>query len=469
MFIISETGPGRKGSVASARDYSRRRGPRHHLARTRQIGYSQAPVYRLYSILLFLVFALYAPWYYVRTRLFRRDRVHFRERLALGFPPEEGDAPRIWIHAVSVGEVLSLQNFIRELKRRHPQWKVFLSTLTNAGFRVAREKVRNVDRVFFVPLDFRGPVRRVLQALRPRVLVLAESEFWPNLLREAARSGCRILVVNGRISQTSFKRYAELKPVARRILAPVSRFLVQTDLDRERLVDLGIPAGAVEVAGNLKAEVRLPDLGPNELQALGRSIGLTEDRPVLVAGSTRKGEEERLLRAFAAGRRERSDQLLILAPRQVERADEVAKLARDLGLRTVRRTELTAGGPADQWSVLILDTIGELAPCYALAGAAFVGGSLVPWGGHNILEPAYYGKPIFFGPHMKNFAALAEAFLEAGAARVVKTDGDLAAMFREAGEGKLAEMGKRARLVLDSLAGATDRAIDAVEKMVAAP
>jgi 3-deoxy-D-manno-octulosonic-acid transferase len=424
-------------------------------------------VYRLYSLLLFIVFGLYTPWYYIRTRFFRRDRVYFRERLALGFAPEEGDGPGIWIHAVSVGEVLSLQNFIRELKRRHPEWKIFLSTLTNAGFRVAREKVRDVDRVFFVPLDFRGPVRRVLQALRPRVLVLAESEFWPNLLRETARSGCPVLVVNGRISQTSFKRYAELKPVARRILAPVSRFLVQTDLDRERLIDLGIPAGAVEVAGNLKAEVRLPDLGPDELQALRRSIGLTADRAVLVAGSTRKGEEERLLRAFAASRRERPDQVLILAPRQVERADEVARLARDLGLRTVRRTELTADGAADHWAVLILDTIGELAPFYALATAAFVGGSLVPWGGHNILEPAYYGRPVFFGPHMKNFAALAEAFLKAQAARVVKTDGDLAAMFREAGEGKLDEMGKRARGVLDSLAGATDRAVESVEKLIA--
>jgi len=425
-------------------------------------------VYRAYSLLLFLVFALYAPWYYLRTRFFRRDRVYFRERLALGFAPDEGDRPGIWIHAVSVGEVLSLQHFIRELKRRHPEWKLFLSTLTNAGFRVAREKVRDVDRIFFVPLDFRRPVRRVLQALRPRVLVLAESEFWPNLLRETARSGCRVLVVNGRISQTSFKRYSELKPVARRILAPVSRFLVQTELDRERLAELGIPPEAIEVAGNLKAEVRLPDLTPGDLDALRSGIGLGHGRPVLVAGSTRKGEEERLLRAFAASRRERPDQLLILAPRQVERADEVANLARDLGLRTVRRTEISAGVAAGGWDVLILDTIGELAPFYALSAAAFVGGSLVPWGGHNILEPAFYGKPVFFGPHMKNFAALAEVFLKAEAARIVKTDGDLAAMFLAAGEGTLVEMGKRARLVLESLAGATDRAIEAVEKMMSA-
>jgi 3-deoxy-D-manno-octulosonic-acid transferase len=426
-------------------------------------------VYRLYSLLLFIVFALYAPWYYVRTRFFRRDRVYFRERLALGFRPEEGDAPGIWIHAVSVGEVLSLQNFIRELKRRHPEWRLFLSTLTSAGFHVAREKVRDVDRIFFVPLDFRKPVRRVLEALRPRVLVLAESEFWPNLLREAARFGSRVLVVNGRISQTSFKRYAELKPMARRILAPVSRFLVQTDLDRERLVDLGIPPAAVEVAGNLKAEVRLPDLGAQELRLLRRGLGLADDRPVLVAGSTRKGEEERLLRAFAASRRARPDLVLVLAPRQVGRAEDIARLARDLGLRTVRRTEVAAGGAADEWEVLVLDTLGELAHCYALAAVAFIGGSLVPWGGHNILEPAFYRKPIFFGPHMKNFAALAGAFLKAEAARVVRTDEDLAAMFLEAGENKLAAMGERARSVLDSLAGATDRAIESLERMMTAP
>ena len=426
-------------------------------------------MYRLYSFVLFIVFALYTPWHYIRTRCFRRDRVYFRERLALGFQPEEGDRPGVWIHAVSVGEVLSLQNLIRELKRRHPEWKLFLSALTSAGFRVAREKIREADRIFFVPLDFRRPVRRVLRALRPRLLVLAESEFWPNLLREASLSGCRILVVNGRISQTSFKRYAELKPLARRILANVNRFLVQTDLDRERLVELGVPPAAIEVAGNLKAEVRLPDLSADDLRAFRREIGLQDDRPVLVAGSTRKGEEQRLLGAFAVARRRRPDRRLIVAPRQVDRADDVVRQARDLGLRTVTRTEITAGRAAEGWDVLILDTIGELAIFYALSTGAFVGGSLVSWGGHNILEPAYYGKPVFFGPHMKNFAALADVFLKADAARIVRTDEDLVAMFLADGEGELVEMGKRARRVLQSLAGATDRAIEAAEKMISAP
>jgi len=426
-------------------------------------------VYRLYSLLLLTVFILYAPWYYVRTRWFRRDRVHFRERLALGFPPEDGDRPGVWIHAVSVGEVLSLQHLVRELRRRHPEWKLFLSSLTNAGFRVAREKIGEADRIFFVPLDFRTPVRRVLRALRPRLLILAESEFWPNLLREASGCGCRVLVVNGRISHTSFKRYTELKPLARRILAHVNRFLVQTDLDRERLAELGVPPASIEVAGNLKAEVRLPDLSPDDLEAFRREVGLADDRPVLVAGSTRKGEEERLLDAFALARRQRPDLLLILAPRQVQRTDDIVRSARDLGLRVVRRTELAPGGAAGNWDILILDTIGELAFFYALSTGAFVGGSLVPWGGHNILEPAYYGKPVFFGPHMKNFAALADVFLQADAARIVRTDKDLVAMFLAADDGDRVEMGKRARRVLQSLAGATDRAIEAAEKMMSSP
>jgi len=426
-------------------------------------------VYRLYSLLLLTVFALYSPWYYVRTRWFRRDRLYFRERLALGIQPEEGDRAGVWIHAVSVGEILSLQHLIRELKRRHPEWKLFLSSLTNAGYRVAREKIREADRIFFVPLDFRAPVRRVLRALRPRLLILAESEFWPNLLREASRFGCRVLIANGRISQTSFKRYTELKPLARRILGHVDRFLVQTDLDRERLVELGVPPDSIQVAGNLKAEVRLPDLGPDDLKSFRRQVGLADDRPVLVAGSTRKGEEERLLGAFAAARDRRPELLLILAPRQVERADDIARSALDLGLRVVRRTEIAAGGAPGGWDVLILDTIGELAFFYALSTAAFVGGSLVPWGGHNILEPAYYGKPVFFGPHMKNFAALADVFLQADAARVVKTDEDLMSMFLAADEGDRAEMGKRARRVLQSLAGATDRTIRAAEGMMSSP
>ena len=419
-------------------------------------------MYFIYSTLLLGALLLYAPFYWLRTRFLRRGRISLRERLGLGLVPQEGDGPSLWIHAVSVGEVLSLQSLVRELKRRHPAWRIYFSTLTDTGRRVAEEKIRDADVVFYVPLDFRGPVRRVLRALRPRLLVLAESEFWPNLLREAGRETGGVLLVNGRISQSAYKKYTELKPIAKRILAPVDVFLVQSSQDRDKLLEIGVPEGAVTVAGNLKSEIRPPDFSAEELRAFQGEVGIPEGAEVVIAGSTHRGEEEKLIAAFAAARRTEPALRFILAPRHIERAGEVVRLAQAAGLKVVRRT--ACGG--DAWDMLVLDTMGELARFYALSDAAFIGGSLVDWGGQNLLEPAYYGKPVFFGPHMENFAILAEAFLERGGARVVKTDDDLAAMFLPGDKNERREMGARARRILDSLAGATEKTLAVIERMM---
>ncbi|HEX2695613.1 MAG TPA: glycosyltransferase N-terminal domain-containing protein, partial [Acidobacteriota bacterium] len=256
-------------------------------------------MYLIYSFALVIALALYLPFYAFRMKVLKKDRVHLRERLALGMEkrPEGRDA--VWIHAVSVGEVLSLQHLIRELKRRHPEWDIVFSTLTHTGIKVAREKLLEADRIFFVPLDFRRVIRRVFRAVRPGVLVLAESEFWPNLVGEAADRGLKVLLINGRISEHTFKVYEDIRPIARRILGNVDRFLVQTDEDREKLERLGIMPGKLEVAGNLKSEVRLPVFSEEELRDFKRSLGLEGGEKVVVAGSTRKGEEDRLLKAFA--------------------------------------------------------------------------------------------------------------------------------------------------------------------------
>jgi 3-deoxy-D-manno-octulosonic-acid transferase len=420
-------------------------------------------VYAIYSLLLFLALLFYLPIYAFRMKVLRKDRIYLRERLARGLVPRPPGRKAVWIHAVSVGEVLSLQNLIHELKVRHPEWDVCFSTLTNTGIGVAREKLKDADAVFFVPLDFRSAVRRVLKAFRPDILVLAESEFWPNLLREVKRQGKRILLINGRISEGSFKKYGDLGPLSRKIFRNVDLFLVQTGQDKEKLEQLGIEPGRLQVAGNLKSEVHLPDFTADELETFRRGLGMDGREKVVVAGSTRKGEEERLLKAFASAREKRDDLRFILAPRRVERAGEIEKAALALGFRTTRRTQV---GPGGDWDVLILDTIGELARFYALSDASFVGGSLVNWGGHNILEPAYYGKPVFFGPHMRNFAFLAESFIRAGGARIVRTDEELEGMFLLGDETGLREMGGRAKTHLASLGGATDRTILAIERFM---
>jgi 3-deoxy-D-manno-octulosonic-acid transferase len=209
-------------------------------------------VYLIYSFALAVALILYLPFYAFRMKVLKKDRVHLRERLALDLEARPAGRAAVWIHAVSVGEVISLQSLILELKRRHPEWDIVFSTLTPAGIKVAREKLKGADLIFFIPLDFRRVVRRVFMAVRPGVLVLAESEFWPNLLGEAAARGVRVLLINGRISEHTFKVYGDIRPIARRILGNVDRFLVQTDTDRERLEALGVDPGRLEVSGNLK-------------------------------------------------------------------------------------------------------------------------------------------------------------------------------------------------------------------------
>lgn len=420
-------------------------------------------MYAFYSFLLFLALIAYFPAYFVKSRILRRESLHFRQRCGLDFERKIPSDRSIWIHAVSVGEVLSLQNLIGQIKKAHPDWTINFSCLTETGFRMAEEKLKGADNIFFVPLDFRFIVRKFFRALKPDLFILAESEFWPNLLREAKRQTQGVLLVNGRISARSYKRYRALRLFSKRILSHVDLFLVQTERDKGMLAEIGVDPHVIRIAGNLKAEIALPLLGPEELKGLKKSINLPEDAKVVVAGSVRKGEEDPLCEAFIRARESDPDLLLILAPRHPERANEVAKICRKYPIGIQKRTEIK---PGKKWDILILDTLGELGKFYALSDAAFVGGSLVSWGGHNLLEPANYAKPVFFGPHMHNFAHLAEIFVEAGAARVVRTRKDLIEMFSLRDESEYMEMGRKARATLQSLQGATEKTLQAIDSLL---
>ena len=417
-------------------------------------------MYVLYSIFLFLAVLLYFPFYAFRIKVLKRERIHLLERLGFGLRPSSASAPGLWIHAVSVGEVLSLRSLVQELRKRHPSWDIHFSSLTNTGIRVARDKLGEVDHIFFSPLDFAWVVRKFFRAIQPRVFILAESEFWPNLLHVAKKQDIPVLLVNGRVSIRSFARYGKLKPLSRRILSQISLFLVQTETDKRRLEHLEVGADRIRIVGNLKAEVHLPIFAPAEISQLRESLKIAREKKVVVAGSTRKGEEEILLEAYREARRTRPDLLLIIAPRHPERLNEVEKICRNYEFRVARRTE---GVPLRAWDILILDTIGELAQFYALGDLAFIGGSLVPWGGHNLLEPAFYEKPVFFGPHMQNFAYLADLFVQAGAARTTHQGEELLQMFLMVDDQALKTMGRKAKEVLDSLQGVTEKTIRAIE------
>jgi len=393
----------------------------------------------------------------------RGERLFLKKRLGYELPKERSQRESIWIHAVSVGEVLSLQSIIQELKAKHPSEEINFSSLTNTGLRIAKEKLQGADNIFFVPLDFASVVRKYFKTYNPKLFVLAESEFWPNLLRVAKKHGCPVLLINGRISGRSFRRYRRFRLLTKKILKNIDLFLVQTEEDKERLEKMGLDSQRVEVVGNLKAEIELPLLTENEISNLKQNLSIQEGKKVIVAGSTCEGEEERLLDAFSKAKSARNDLLLILAPRQPRRFNEVKRISENFSFLVQNRTRLSSD---DEWEVLILDTMGELAQFYAVSDVSFVGGSLVSWGGHNLLEPAFYKRPIFFGPFMKNFAYLAEKFVQSGAARITYNQEDLVEMFVMKDEKSMLEMGERAKRTLDSLKGATKKTLEAIETMM---
>jgi 3-deoxy-D-manno-octulosonic-acid transferase len=421
-------------------------------------------VYAIYSLFLSFALLVAIPLYFVKLRIMRKESLHLHYRLGFKVPKRKTQGPFLWIHAVSVGEVLSLQNLIRKIKAAHPDWEVGFSALTNTGYRVAAAKLLEADHLFFIPFDFAGIVRRFLKRLNPNLLVLTESEFWPRLLREARRRACPVLLANGRISNRSFRKFSRFRKLAGILLGNITRFLVQTAGDKERLEKIGVNPELVMVSGNLKCETRLPVFENKDIQKLKKDLSISEGKKVVVAGSIHKGEDDRLFRAFREARRTEKDILLVLAPRHPEKFDKENKAFWNDSFVVRRKTQLRGG---QSWDILILDTIGELARFYARSDVAFIGGSLVSHGGQNLLEPAFYGKPIFFGPHMENFAALAEKFVLSGAAKFIETQDDLTSMFLLKDPEALKRMGERAKEALASLQGATEKTLSAIESLMA--
>lgn len=383
-----------------------------------------------------------------------------KERLGVHLLQESRTEKSVWIHAVSVGEVLSLQKLIRDLKKRHPECKIYFSSLTITGLRVAQDRLVGVDKIFFIPLDFRWVIKRFFRVLKPQLFILAESEFWPNLLREAKRQTQGVLLINGRISPPSFKKYYRFRFFFKKILKNIDYFLVQTKREKTNLENIGVRADRVEVSGNLKTEIVLPSFSENDVVQLKASLNIPKGHKVLLAGSTRKGEEEKLIEAFASARKEKDNINFIIAPRHPERAGDIERLLKNFPFVVKRRSEIK---PDQNWDVLILDTLGELSRLYALCDVAFIGGSLIPWGGQNLLEPAFYGKPIFFGPHMENFQELADKFVQADAARIVETQEDVKRMFLLSDDEETLRRGGKAQQILEHFQGVTERTLDRID------
>jgi 3-deoxy-D-manno-octulosonic-acid transferase len=423
-------------------------------------------VYSLYSLLLFLALVLSTPWWLVQMWRHGKYRSGWSERL--GRVParllHHAGEKTIWVHAVSVGEVLAMSRVIERLKTELPSWRIVVSTTTDTGQRLARQRFGD-DNVFYLPLDLPFAVRPYFQGLRPKLLILAESEFWPNLLRWAKLSGTTVAVVNTRISDRSFPGYRRYRGLLRPMMENIDLFLAQSDEDARRLIAIGAPADRVQISGNLKFEVKAPAKS-HVVAVFQEAIGRDEIGPVIVAGSTLEGEEAVLLEMFIAVLARYVSAVLVLAPRHPERFDRIAEMIASSGLACQRRSRWD-GTAMLVPGVFLLDTIGELAGMYDVADITFIGGSLVPRGGHNVVEAAQFGKAILVGPSTENFRDSIETFRRADALRVVdmKSLAPTVLQFL-ADKHKRTALGQRALDVMRSQQGATEKTINSLSHLL---
>jgi 3-deoxy-D-manno-octulosonic-acid transferase len=422
----------------------------------------------LYNLALLTALVAGAPWWLWKMATTHKYREGLAERLGrVRFQKNQDKRPSIWLHAVSVGEVLAVSRLVGELDRAFPEFQLLISTTTRTGQDLARQRF-GAERVFYCPLDLPWALSAYLNALQPRMLILAETEFWPNLLSGCFRRSIPVAVVNARISDRSWPRYRFLKRLWHPFLSRISRVLAQSETDAERLRALGCRPGRVSVAGNLKFDVR----AAQEADATRLLKTLASGLRLVVAGSTLEGEEAALLEVWPRLLTADPRLALVLAPRHPERFAAVAALLQQSGIPWVRRSDWQSQSedsiqPLRPGQIVLLDTIGELASVYSLAAVAFVGGTLIPAGGHNPLEPAQFGVPIVVGPNYVNFRAITDDLLAHRALRIATRE-DFAATLIGLLQNTAAAgaMGERARQVFDQQAGATDRSMAALRELL---
>jgi 3-deoxy-D-manno-octulosonic-acid transferase len=438
-------------------------------------------MYLFYSIALFLVLVLATPYLLYQAIVYKKYLANFSQRL--GLKPLDFASikePKILIHCVSVGEFLAAEPLIEALRKNLPNYKIVISTTTLTGQKLALERASKFALVCYFPLDFPFSVKKFLAQINPKAIVIMETEIWPNFFRFAKNQNIPIFIANGRISDRSFRRYKLFKTPLTKVLSLVTKFMMQSAQDAERILALGAPKDSVVVCGNIKY-----DFGTAEQTArldklaleLSEKLYLKQSTPLLVAGSTTPGEEEIIVTAYKnlIANNNLSKLRLLIAPRRPERFDEVATLLANNKIEFIRRSKLLSDnanslGELLNKQVILLDSIGELAAIYRYADVVFVGGSLVPYGGHNILEPALYSKAIITGPYMNNFHKIIADFLSAQAvvqlpvlekeALVLELSNKLADLFHN--ETKRQELGLQAYKVIEANRGALAKHIDLI-------
>lgn len=415
----------------------------------------------LYSTLvtLFLVFS--SPYFFLRSLLREGYRNMLAQRMGC-LPPLVLKNP-IWVHAASVGEVLCTLPLLKRIKRAFPDCEIVITTMTRTGNDMAKTQILEANAVLFFPFDHPFILRKVFREIRPRLLLLAETELWPNLLLSCKRKEIPVVLFNGRISDRSFPRYRFLRFFFERYLKCISLFLMQTEKDRQRVQEIGAPSERTRVTGNIKFDQAFPSFDPKQVDERTHSLGLRGDETILIAGSTHSGEDEILLSLLKDLEPASSRLVMILAPRHLDRLGDVEKLLEREGIPWTRRSSLPAPPPssdsAGKSRVILLDTMGELMKIYQLGTVVFIGGSLVPVGGHNPLEPLFFKKCVLFGPHMFNFLEISRLLTEREGAIQVQGKEDLALQLKRLldNEGARTTIGEKGYQVLQENQGATER------------
>jgi 3-deoxy-D-manno-octulosonic-acid transferase len=417
----------------------------------------------IYNFIYFLFIIFYLPLLFIK-RKFHKDIL-----MRLGIYPKElvdklKDRKHIWIHAVSVGEVKAASRLITELRRRSPGINLVISTVTTTGNRIAKSVARENDAVIYLPLEFAFIIKKAISLIDPLVFLTVETELWPKLIRLLDDRGIPIVVVNGRISRKSFKGYKAMVFFMKNILEKIDLFCMQGNQDAERVIALGAPLDRVKITGNIKFDLEVPEPDFNL-----SNLGFSEHDTLFLAGSTHNNEEEIILNIYKNLVNDFKRLKLLIAPRHIERAGQIEKMIRDRGFRALRFSEIQDGITVDSADhILLLDTVGQLQSLYNLASLVFVGGSLINKGGHNIIEPALFGKAIVIGPYMHNFSDITDIFRNAKAIIQVNNQEELAKEIKNLLDNpeRMDIIGFRAKQVVQENTGAIRRTFDLLDKFL---
>jgi len=414
----------------------------------------------LYDLVFFIFSIIYLPYLLIKRKWHEgfAMRFGFFKKIDIG----DLNVSRIWIHAVSVGEVMVIKNLLNEIRLRYPEYPIVISVVTQTGFEMAQKISNQEDRVIYAPVDFSLSVRKYINAINPRIYINAETELWPNLLTQLWRRGIPIVQVNGRISDQAFKGYRFLRPIIKPILNCFSFFCMQSSLDADRIKELGACPKHVEVVGNMKFD----DILDAHQKELPNSI-VDEAEELFVAGSTHPGEEEIVLDVFEKAEKRFENLRLVIAPRHPERANAIIELVEKKGFKAIKFSQ-AHDLIVDQKTVVVVDTIGHLRSLYRLAKIVFVGKSLTVQGGHNIIEPAYFEKPVIVGPYMQNFKDITALFLQNNAILQIKDKNEFSKEFERLLDDPVCceELGVRAREVIEQYQGASEKTLDVIADIV---